>query len=102
MIDTPLLVTIGLALGLAGVLQGRRLVELRWEPDRHTVAAIAAGLLPALLSAFCLLLSQDSLAYQAILFLGIYASSQAPAESRITVTSRSVGRKERLRRTEDV
>jgi len=72
MIETPLVVTLGLALGLAGILQGRRLLELRWEPNRHTVAAIAASLLPVVLSAFCLLLSQDSLAYQAVLFVGIF------------------------------
>lgn len=72
MVDTPLVITFGVALGLSGLLQGRRFLDLRWEPNRHTVAAIAAGLLPALLSTLCLLLSQGSLAYQAILFLGIF------------------------------
>jgi len=72
MIDTPLVATIGAAFALAGVRHGRRLLELRWEPNRHTAAAIAAGLLPALLSTFCLLLSQDSQAYQLVLFVGIF------------------------------
>lgn len=73
MVDIPLVATLGMALGLAGVLQGGSLLDLRWEPNRHTVAAIAAGLLPAAFSSFCLLLSQDSLAYQMVLFLGIFA-----------------------------
>jgi CAAX protease family protein len=72
MIGTPLVVALVVALGLAGMLQGRRLLDLRWQPDRHTAAAIAAGLLPALLSALCLLLSRDSLAYRAVLFVGIF------------------------------
>lgn len=72
MVSTPLLVTLAAAFGLAGALRGRSLFELRWEPDRHTVAAIVAGLLPAVLSSFCLLLSQDSLAYQVVLFVGIF------------------------------
>lgn len=72
MIETPVFVSIAMALALAGVLQGRRLLDLRWQPNRHTIAAIAAGLLPVAFSAICLLLSQSSQAYQAVLFLGIF------------------------------
>jgi len=72
-IETPLLVTTGVAFLLAGLLQGPRFLKLRWEPNRHTVAAITAGFLPALFSTFCLLLSQDSFAYELVLFIGIFS-----------------------------
>ena len=73
MIEAPLIMSTGVAFALAGILQGRRFFNVSWKPDRHTVAAIAAGLLPALLSTFCLLLSQASLAYEVILFIGIFS-----------------------------
>ena len=73
MIEPPLIVSTGVAFALAGILQGRRFFNFSWEPNRHTVAAIAAGLLPALLSTFCLFLSQASFAYELILFIGIFS-----------------------------
>ena len=72
MISPPLLVTIGLAFVLAAALQGRAFFALRFAPTRHTWAAVAAGLLPALLSTFALLLPQDSLSYRVVLWLGIF------------------------------
>lgn len=72
MIPIAFLLSTGAALVLAGALQGRDILALRWRPGRHTLAAIAAGLLPAVLSAFCLLLPPDSTAYNAVLFVGIF------------------------------
>jgi membrane protease YdiL (CAAX protease family) len=72
LVPTPLLVTTALAFALAGALQGRTFFALRFAPTRHTRAAVAAGLLPALLSTFALLLPQDSLSYRVVLWLGIF------------------------------
>ena len=70
--STALLITIGVAFALAAALQGRAFFALRWAPTRHTGAALAAGLLPALLSTVALLLPQDSLSYRVVLWLGIF------------------------------
>ena len=72
MIAPALLVTTAVACALAAVLQGRALFAVRFAPTRHTWAAVAAGLLPALLSTFALLLPQDSLSYRVVLWLGIF------------------------------
>jgi membrane protease YdiL (CAAX protease family) len=71
-IAPALLVTIGVAFVLAAALQGRAFFALRFAPTRHTRAALAAALLPALLSTFALLLPQDSLSYRVVLWLGIF------------------------------
>jgi len=71
-IAPALLVTTAVAFALAATLQGRAFFVLRFAPTRHTRAAVAAGLLPALLSTFALLLPQDSLAYRVVLWLGIF------------------------------
>ena len=61
-----------MALALAAALQGRAFFALRFAPTRHTWVAVAASLLPALLSTVALLLPQDSLAYRVVLWLGIF------------------------------
>ena len=75
MIAPALLITLGVAFGLAAALQGRAFFALRFAPTRHTGVAIAAGLLPALLSALELLLPPDSLAYRVVLWVGIFGVS---------------------------
>ena len=72
MIEPSLLATTAVALALTAALRRRQLLELRWQPNRHTWVALAAGLLPALMSGLALLLSQRSLAYQLLLWLGIF------------------------------
>jgi membrane protease YdiL (CAAX protease family) len=73
MISTPLLAITAIAFALAAALQGRAFFALRFSPTRDTGVAIAAGLLPALLSTFALILPQDSLSYRVVLWLGIFA-----------------------------
>ena len=68
----PLLVTIALAFALAAGFQGRELFAMRFVPTRRTAAALAAGVLPALLSAGLLLVEPGSLPYQLVLWLGIF------------------------------
>ena len=72
MISTPLLVSIGLAFALAAALQRRAFFALRFAPTRNTGAALAAGLLPAVLSGALLLVEPFSLAYRLGLWLGIF------------------------------
>lgn len=72
MLEPSLVVTTAVGFGLAAALRGREMWVLRWAPTRHTAAAIAAGLLPALLSTACLLLDQGSFLYEAVLWLGIF------------------------------
>ena len=71
-LSPALLITVAVAFALAAALQGRAFFALRFAPTRHTGAALAAGLLPALLSSVALLLPQDSLAYRIVLWLGIF------------------------------
>ena len=69
---TPLLVTTALAFAFAAGFHGRELFAVRFVPTRRTAAALAAGLLPALLSAGLLLVEPGSLPYQLVLWLGIF------------------------------
>jgi membrane protease YdiL (CAAX protease family) len=72
MISAPLLVSAALAFALAAALKGRDFFALRYAPARSTWVALAASLLPALLSTVALLAPQDSLAFRLILWLGIF------------------------------
>jgi membrane protease YdiL (CAAX protease family) len=72
MIAPALLVTTGAAFALAAGLQGRAFFALRWAPTRWTWTALAAGLLPALLSTLALALEPGSLGYRLLLWLGIF------------------------------
>jgi membrane protease YdiL (CAAX protease family) len=72
MIPTPLLATTAVAFAVAFAFQRRGLFALRFAPTRHTRAALAAGLLPALLSTGLLFLEQGSLPYSLVLWLGIF------------------------------
>jgi CAAX protease family protein len=71
-IGPALLASTGVALVLAAAFQGRAFFALRFAPTRATWMAVAAGLLPALLSTLALGLAQDSLAYHLVLWLGIF------------------------------
>jgi membrane protease YdiL (CAAX protease family) len=71
-VSLPLLVSAALAFALAAALHGRAFVALRFAPTRSTWAALAAGLLPALLSTLALLAPQDSLSFRILLWLGIF------------------------------
>ena len=72
MIAPPLLATTAVAFAVAFAFQRRTFFALRFAPTRHTGAALAASLLPALLSTGLLFLAQGSLPYSLFLWLGIF------------------------------
>ena len=72
MIPRALLVTTAVAFAVAFAFQRRALFALRFAPTRHTRAALAASLLPALLSTCLLLFEPRSLPYSLVLWLGIF------------------------------
>ena len=72
MIDRLLLVTTGTALGLAAVVQGGELFQLRWRPTRHTAAALAVGMLAGVFSTTALTVPRGSFAYGMILWCLIF------------------------------
>jgi len=71
-LHTPIIVMSGIALGMAVRVQGRAFFALRWRPSRDTGAALGVGLLAAALSTLALMLRQDSLAYEIMLWLLIF------------------------------
>ncbi len=72
MIDSTLLVIAATAITLAGLSQRREFFQLRWQPNRHTAAALAVGLLAAAFSTLALAAPQDSFAYGFILWVLIF------------------------------
>ncbi len=72
MIDPALLAVTALAVTLAAMVHGREFLRLRWDPTRHTVAAVAVGLLAAAFSALALTVPRHSFAYAFILWIDIF------------------------------
>jgi membrane protease YdiL (CAAX protease family) len=72
LIDSTLLVVTAVALTLAGLSQRREFFRLRWQPNRHTAAALAVGLLAAAFSTLALAVPRDSFAYGFILCVLIF------------------------------
>jgi membrane protease YdiL (CAAX protease family) len=69
----PALVATALAaFAIACAIQRRSLFALRWEPNRHTWAAVGAAALPAIFSALALLAPSGSLAFEVLLWLFIF------------------------------
>ena len=72
MIDPTILIVTATALAAAAISQGRGFLRLRWQPDRHTAAAVGVGLLAVVFSTAALATPQASFAYEFILWILIF------------------------------
>jgi membrane protease YdiL (CAAX protease family) len=61
-----------IALVVVGIVRCKEILHLRWQPDRHTGAAVGTGVLAALLSTSLLFLGSESVAGRIVHYGGIY------------------------------